>query len=930
MNTSTAEHQRLFTNGKAWKRWGPYLSDRAWSSVREDNSPDGNAWSSFPHDHARSRAYRWNEDGIGGFSDDRQFLCFAMAFWNGVDPILKERFFGLDNSEGNHGEDVKEYYFYVDSTPTHSYMRMVYKYPQRAFPYDDLVLTNKGRSKSEPEYELLDTGAFRENRYFDAIIEYAKAGPDDLLARIEVFNRGPEEATLHLLPTLWFRNTWSWGHDRQETHDRPTLSASTAPDAAAAILAKHEILGSYVLACDRSAQGSPDLLFTENETNKERLFGQANSTLFVKDGIGNFLIKRHRGAVNPLKQGTKASALYKLVVPAGKSAVVRLRLRSADAAGPAFQDFDRVVSQRRSEADEFYAAVQPKEISDDLRMVQRQAWAGMLWSKQFYNYNVATWLRQGAEDGSPVQRFRRNSDWYHFEAADVISMPDKWEYPWFAAWDLAFHSIALAYVDPDFAKAQLKLLCSERYQHPNGSLPAYEWNFNDVNPPVLARAARRVYFIDQQIRGKGDTGFLEYMFQKLGFTYTWWVNRKDASGNNLFEGGFLGLDNIGVFDRSAPLPSGGVLEQADGTSWMGVFTLDMLSIATELSHLNPVYGEMMAKYMTHFLYLNDAFNDLGGHGISLWDREDGFFYDVLNLGGGNVIPLKVRSMVGLIPLFATLAYPRGAREHVPNFRPWLEEFIKVRPELTPLLREIDRTNPSGIQIFSMVDREKLALILSRMLDEKEFLSDYGIRSLSRYHLDQPYSFYGGSGGAKVSYVPGDSDSGMFGGNSNWRGPIWFPVNYFLLTALKRFSMAFGDDFKVEFPAGSGALKTLNEVIDGITNRLTSLFTRNAAGKRPVFGDVDLFNNDPYWRDLIPFYEYFHGDTGRGIGAAHQTGWTGLVAAIIQEQSEHAVPMGWLAAMAQERGPEPGQGVAERTKETVIRTAPPKVARKSPS
>jgi hypothetical protein len=904
MNTSTAEHKRLFSEGKAWKRWGPYLSDRAWSSVREDNSPDGNAWGYFPHDHARSRAYRWNEDGIGGISDDWQRLCFALALWNGKDAILKERFFGLDNSEGNHGEDVKEYYFYVDSTPTHSYMRMVYKYPHQAFPYDDLVRTNRGRTRNDAEYELIDTGAFAEHRYFDVVIEYAKAGPDDVLARIEVFNRGPEEASLHILPTLWFRNTWSWGPERQETSTRPTLKASSVKGAAAAVAADHEHLGKFLLACDRGPQGAPELLFTENETNKERLYGQSNPTLFVKDGINNYLIHQHRGAVNPLKQGTKASARYAATLAPGASVTLRLRLRPAAVTTPAFDDFDRVFAARRAEADEFYQAIQPGTISDDLRLVQRQAWAGMLWSKQFYHYNVATWLRQQAEDGKPAARFRRNADWYHFEAADVISMPDKWEYPWFAAWDLAFHCISLAYVDPDFAKSQLKLLCSERYQHPNGSVPAYEWNFNDVNPPVLARAARRVYYIDQSIRGTGDTGFLEYMFQKLGFCYTWWVNRKDASGNNLFEGGFLGLDNIGVFDRSAPLPDGGILEQADGTSWMGVFTLDMISMATELSHVNPIYGEMMAKYMTHFLYLNEAFNDLGGHGISLWNREDGFFYDVLNLGNGNVLPMKVRSVVGLIPLFATIAYPRGVREHIPNFRPWLEEFVKSRPELAPLLREINRPNASGVQIFSMVDREKFALILTRMLDEKEFLSDYGIRSMSRYHLDQPYTFYGGHAASKVSYVPGDSDSGMFGGNSNWRGPIWFPVNYFLLTALKRYSMAFGDEFKVEYPAGSGNQMTLNEVIDGITTRLTAIFTRNAAGKRPVFGDVDLFNNDPHWRDLIPFYEYFHGDTGKGIGASHQTGWTGLVAAIIQEQSEHAVPMGWLSAVAQEKGPEP--------------------------
>jgi hypothetical protein len=904
MNISTAEHKRLFTDGKAWKRWGPYVSDRAWGSVREDNSPDGNAWKSFPHDHARSRAYRWNEDGIAGISDDRQHLCFALAFWNGQDPILKERFFGLDNAEGNHGEDVKEYYFYVDSTPTHSYMRMIYKYPHRPFPYADLVQANKGRHRNEPEFELIDTGIFSENRYFDVVVEYAKAAPKDILARIEVFNRGAEEASLHVLPTLWFRNTWSWGPDREEPWARPSLKVSTAPDAAAAVLAEHEMLGNYVLACDRGPLGAPEMLFTENETNKEKLFGQHNASLFVKDGIENYLIHRHRGAINPLKEGTKSSALYKVSIPGGASVTLRLRLRAASIAGPCFEDFDGVFAKRRAEADEFYAAVQPAGLSDDLRLVQRQAWAGLLWSKQFYHYNVATWLRQGSEDGNPVHRYQRNAGWYHFEAADVISMPDKWEYPWFAAWDLGFHSFALAYVDPDFAKGQLKLLCSERYQHPNGALPAYEWNFNDVNPPVLARAVRRVYFIDQAIKGKGDTDFLEYMFQKLGFTYTWWVNRKDAQGNNLFQGGFLGLDNIGVFDRSAPLPTGGILEQADGTSWMGVFTLDMLGIATELSYVYPVYGLMMAKYMTHFLYLNDAFNDLGGRGISLWDKEDGFFYDVLNLENANTIPLKVRSMVGLIPIFAALVYPRGASSHIPEFRPWLEEFVRVRPELVPLLREIDRPNPSGIQVFAMVDRTKLALLLSRMLDPQEFLSDYGIRSMSRYHLDHPYSFSGGHSASKVAYVPGDSDSGMFGGNSNWRGPIWLPVNYFLITALKRYSMAFGEDFKVEYPTGSGNMKTLNEVIDGITNRLISIFTRNSSGKRPVFGDVDLFNNDPHWRDLIPFHEYFHGDSGRGIGASHQTGWTGLIAAMIQEQSEHSVPLGWLTAVAQEHGPLP--------------------------
>jgi hypothetical protein len=890
MNTSTAEHQRLFNEGKAWKQWGPYVSDRAWSSVREDNSPNGNAWSDFPHDHARSRAYRWNEDGIGGISDDRQFLCFAPAFWNGRDPILKERFFGLENAEGNHGEDVKEYYFYTDSTPTHSFMRMIYKYPHQAYPYDELVGTNKRRNRNEPEYELIDTGIFNENRYFDIAIDYAKAAADDILIRIEIFNRGKEKAPVHVLPTLWFRNTWSWGADRQETVVRPSLRQSTSSGAAAAVTAEHQVLGTYVLSCDRGPDGAPDLLFTENETNKERLFGHANSTLFVKDGINNYLVHGHTAAVNPERRGTKASAHYKLVIPGGKSVTLRLRLRPASAGTPAFADFDEIFASRQAEADAFYATIQPAGISDDLRLVQRQAWAGMLWSKQFYHYNVATWLRQDSEDGKPVHRYPRNTEWHHFEAADIISMPDKWEYPWFAAWDLAFHTIPLAYVDPDFAKEQLKLLCTERYQHPNGAISAYEWNFNDVNPPVLARAARRVYQIDEKIRGKADTGFLEYMFQKLGFNYTWWVNRKDASGNNLFEGGFLGLDNIGVFDRSAPLPTGGQLEQADGTSWMGVFTLDMLAIATELSHTNAVYGEMAAKYMIHFFYLNDAFNDIGGRGKSLWDKEDGFYYDLLNLGQGNIIPLKIRSMVGLIPLFATVAYRRGSGAHMAGFRPWLENFVKTRPEMASILREAERPNPSGIQVLSMVDREKLSVLLGHMLSEKEFLSDYGIRALSRDHLENPYTFYVGHSAFSVSYLPGESDSGMFGGNSNWRGPIWMPVNYFLITALKRFNTAYGDDLKVEYPSGSGRMQTLDVITDDLTHRLAAIFTRNAEGKRPVFGDVDYFNNDPHWRDLIPFYEYFHGDTGRGIGASHQTGWTGLIAALIQELGEHTMSL----------------------------------------
>ena len=887
----TVEQQRLMSEGAAWKKWGPYLSDRAWGTVREDDGEDGNAWSSFPHDHARSRAYRWGEDGIGGISDVDQRLNFALALWNGHDPIIKERLFGLTNGEGNHGEDVKEYYFYTDSTPTHSWMRMVYKYPQRAFPYDELVATNAKRSRAEPEYELVDTGIFAEDRYFDVVLDYAKAAADDLLIRITVTNRGPQAAPLHLLPTLWFRNTWSWGPERQETDARPRLSAGKTKDAAVAVVAEHELLGRYVLACDRGPDGAPHLLFTENETNRKLLFGQPNLTTHVKDGINDFLLHKTTTAVNPLMHGTKCAAHYRFEVPAGETVVIRLRLRPSGAKGADFADFDQLMTSRQAEADAFYQALQPAALTADQKLVQRQAWAGMLWSKQWFAYHVPQWQRQQPEDGKPRRRYPRNAGWHHFEASDVISMPDKWEYPWFAAWDLAFHTIALAYVDIAFAKQQLLMLVSESYQHPNGAISAYEWNFDDVNPPVLARAAWRVYAIERDRTGTGDRVFLEVMLQKLSLNYAWWVNRKDATGNNLFQGGFLGLDNIGVFDRSKPLPTGGHLEQSDGTSWMAVFTLDLLCMALELSYANQAYAAMVEKYLIHYLYLDMAMNNIGEGGTSLWDAQDGFFYDALKLENGTTIPLKVRSMVGLIPLYAVVPYARDITAHIPGLGDRLTHFVRSRPRLAKVVERIRAEGVKGMHHVSLIDRDRLAAILTRMLDEKEFLSPYGIRALSKHHEAHPYQFFLSRESWSVNYVPAESDTGMFGGNSNWRGPIWMPVNYFLITSLRRYHLFYGPAFTLEYPTGSGVRKNLSEIADDLSLRLVAIFTRGADGRRPVVGDVPLFQDDPHWRDLVPFYEYFHGDTGRGVGASHQTGWTGLVAALLMELgSADAVPM----------------------------------------
>ncbi len=883
----TSEARRLMEQGTAWRTWGPYLSDRSWGTVREDDSADGNAWKHLTHDQARSRAYRWGEDGIAGISDEDQYLCFAVALWNGKDAIIKERLFGLDNGEGNHGEDVKECYFYVDALPSQASMRMMYKYPHAAFPYDQLVKENAKRGKHEAEYELVDTGVFAEGRYHDVEIEYAKAAADDICIVIRISNRGPEAAVLHVLPQLWFRNTWSWGAERQVTKAKPSLRLGPSGDATTAIHAQHERLGQWVLAAAPGPSGQPQVLFTENDTNTERLFGQRNSSLYVKDGINEAVVHGRTAAVNPQHTGTKAAVQYRIQVAAGATVELRLRLRKDAGDAHHFNDHAAVVATCRGEADAFYASLQPKGLTADVLRVQRQAWAGMIWSKQWFAYGLPAWQRQispVAEAGA----HRRNSNWHHFEARDIISMPDKWEYPWFAAWDLGFHCIALAYVDPAFAKEQLLLMVSERFQHPNGAIAAYEWNFDDVNPPVLARAAWRVFNIERDTWGRSDRQFLEIMFQKLSLNFVWWANRKDASGNNLFGGGFLGLDNIGVFDRSSPLPTGGHLEQADGTSWMAMFALDLAVIAVELSSENSIYRKMAAKYIINFYYIARALNDLMSTGHDLWDAKDGFYYDLLKLPDA-IIPLKVRSMVGLIPLFATAVHPREG--HDAELSAWFEDFVATRPSLAHLHSESQRPGHEGDQLFSLVDRERLVHLLRRMLDPAEFLSDYGIRGLSKAHEAHPYTFMVGHHGYSVNYVPAESDSGMFGGNSNWRGPIWMPVNYFLITALRRFHRYFGETFTVEHPVGSGQQLHLGAIADDLSQRLVAIFARDQAGRRPVNGGVALFDQDPHWRDLVPFYEYFHGDTGRGVGASHQTGWTGLVAALIQELGgADAVPL----------------------------------------
>jgi hypothetical protein len=903
----TKEDQRLEearTRKKHWKRWGPYLSERQWGTVREDYSPGGTAWEYFPHDHARSRAYRWGEDGIGGICDRHQMICFGLALWNGRDPILKERLFGLTGNEGNHGEDVKEYYFYQDSTPTHSYMRMLYKYPQAEYPYAWLVQENRRRGRGDFEFELLDTGVFKDSRYFDIFIEYAKVDYEDMLIRITAVNRGPELAALHLLPTVWFRNTWSWGADLR----RPSVQKSASVPNSACVELNHWMYGKRWLI----SAGQPELLFTENETNFARLFGGKNRSPYVKDAFNEYVIRGNKAAVNPRHSGTKMAAYYQMQLAPGQSETLRLRLLDmeplasmesnlrldgaitspahADRAegAPASNDlgagFDGMFTLRQKEAEEFYASRVSADISEDAKNVLRQAFGGLLWSKQFYHYDVHSWL-QGDPAGPPppAQRWKgRNKDWTHLYNDDIVSMPDKWEYPWYAAWDLGFHCIALALVDPDFAKEQLVLLLREWYMHPNGQLPAYEWAFGDVNPPVHAWAAWRVYKIERRVRGTSDRAFLQKVFHKLLLNFTWWVNRKDPEGMNIFQGGFLGLDNIGVFDRSAPLPTGGHLEQSDGTSWMGMYCLNMLAIALELAKEDPSYEDVASKFFEHFVNIAHAMNDMGTEGIALWNNEDGFYYDVLHLPNGEDHFLKIRSMVGLIPLFAVETLEPEIVDRLPGFKRRMQWFVDNHPDVPEHIEMTQRSARGVRRLLSLANRRQLKRVLTRMLDETEFLSEYGVRSLSRYHLDHPYEVQVDDHISRVDYEPAESTAGLFGGNSNWRGPIWFPLNYLLVESLQKYHHYYGEDFKVEFPTRSGNEVDLWEVAAEISRRLVHIFVRGKDGRRPVAGGNEVFQSDPHWKDLILFHEYFHGDNGAGIGANHQTGWTGLVAKLIEQ------------------------------------------------
>jgi len=883
----TAEHNRLEEardNKVHWKKWGPYLSERQWGTVREDYSEGGDAWNFFTHDHARSRAYRWGEDGIAGISDDKQRLCFALALWNGKDAILKERLFGLTNSEGNHGEDVKEYYFYLDSTPTHSYMKYLYKYPHAAYPYGDLVNTNRQRTRNDMEYELLDTGVFNDDRYFDVFVEYAKGGAEDILVNITAHNRGPEAAELHLLPTLWFRNDWAtWISVSNRAAVKPELRQVDSAAGTSTVAATHTLLGEFILTCE----GEVPLLFTDNTTNNDRLFpGLPNAYPYVKDGINNFVVQGSKTSVNPDKTGTKAAAHYRATIAPGQSATVRLRLTARGsakgAANPFGAEFDATFSTRRKEADEFYRSVTPPSVSPDAAGVMRQALAGMLWSKQFFFFDGDSWLDE--HHSNPLHhgyRSARNSEWFHMLNEDIISMPDKWEYPWYAAWDLAFHTLPLSIVDPDFAKQQMELMLRSVYLHPSGQMPAYEWNFSDVNPPVHAFATLFLHRTEQGQRGKADLEFLKSAFNKLLLNFTWWVNRKDRFGKNVFEGGFLGLDNIGVFDRSAPLPTGGHLEQADGTAWMALFSQNMLEIAFEIAVHDPTYEDMVIKFAEHFYYIAAGMNRSGQDGM--WDEEDGFYYDLLQLPEGSATRLKVRSMVGLLPLCATTVVEKSMRERLPRAMAHIAERLRRIPELK---ETIHPTGPGhfGVAergIMALVTPERLRRILAKMLDENEFLGPCGIRSLSKYHEQHPFIFHVNGQEYRVDYLPGESNTGMFGGNSNWRGPVWMPVNVMIIRALQNFYLYYGDNFKIECPTGSGKMMNLFEVSKEISDRLANIFLRDKQGRRPVYGGTQKFQSDPHWRDHILFYEYFHGDNGAGLGASHQTGWTGLVAKLIQ-------------------------------------------------
>ena len=905
----TKEDLRLaeaHTRKRHWKRWGPYLSERQWGTVREDYSPGGTAWECFPHDHARSRAYRWGEDGIGGISDRHQTICFALALWNGRDPILKERLFGLTGNQGNHAEDVKEYYFYLDSSPTHSYMRMLYKYPHAAFPYQQLLDENRRRGRADPEYELLDTGVFVESRYFDVYFEYAKADVEDILIKITAINRGPEAAPLQLLPSLWFRNTWSWGKDLR----RPVVCKGPSVPGSVCAELQHWKYGKRWLLC----AGQPDLLFTENETNFQRLFAGRNRS-YAKDAFHDYIVHGDKAAVNPKQTGTKMCAHYPVQLGPGETITLKLRLTDIEPLGgmdtksemigtisspghaeraegvPGTNDFgagfDALFAARLKDADEFYASRIPKELSEDAKLIMRQSLAGMLWSKQFYHYDVRTWF-EGDPGSPPPPKERlhgRNKDWTHLYNDDIISMPDKWEYPWYAAWDMAFHCIPLALVDPDFAKDQLILLLREWYMHPNGQLPAYEWAFGDVNPPVHAWAAWRVYKIERRVRGIGDRGFLEKVFHKLLLNFTWWVNRKDPEGMNIFQGGFLGLDNIGVFDRSAPLPTGGRLEQSDGTSWMGMYCLNMLAIALELAKEDTAYEDVASKFFEHFVHVAHAMNDMGTEGHSLWDDEDGFYYDVLQLPNGEEHFLKIRSMVGLIPLFAVETLEPEIVDRLPGFKRRMQWFIDNHPDVPEHIEMTQRSARGVRRLLSLVNRRQLKRVLARMLDETEFLSPYGIRALSRYHLDHPYEVTVNGHVNRVDYEPAESTTGLFGGNSNWRGPIWFPVNYLLIESLQKFHHYYCDDFVVPCPTHSRNEFDLWQVASEISRRLVRIFLRGKDGLRPVAGGAEMFQKDAHWKDLVLFHEFFHGDNGAGIGASHQTGWTGLVAKLIEQSGE---------------------------------------------
>ncbi len=888
------EHNRKETN---WKKWGPYLSERQWGTVREDYSPQGDAWEYFPHDQARSKAYRWGEDGILGICDDRQLLCFALSMWNTRDPILKERFFGLTGNQGNHGEDVKDYYFYLDSTPTHSYMKALYKYPQAEYPYQRLVEENQARDRTEPEFELMDTGIFAGDRYFDVQIEYAKAAADDVLILISITNRGPETAELHLLPTLWFRNTWSW----DATSIKPRIKAGINHDNLVILETEHPELEKTWLYCQSPEGNYNNLLFTENETNKALLFDVENASPYVKDAFHRYVIAGEQAAINPEQTGTKSAIHHRLHIAPGECQAIKLRLAGSPDLNEALgETFEEIFSQRKQEADKFYHQLDPFIHNEDLSNVQRQAFAGMMWGKQYYLYDVNTWLKGDPDTITPpTERKRgRNRHWHHLDSQDILSMPDTWEYPWFAAWDTAFHCLPLALIDAEFAKQQLDVMTREWYMHPNGQLPAYEWAFGDVNPPVHAWATWRVYKIDQKMTGKGDRLFLERLFQKLLLNFTWWVNRKDTEGNNVFEGGFLGLDNIGVFDRSKPLPTGGRLEQADGTSWMAMYCLDMLVISLELALENPVYEDMATKFFEHFIYISEAMNASDEHATQLWDEEDGFFYDVLHLPDMSRFPIKVRSLVGLMPLYATTTLEPELLDQLPGFEERLEWFEANRPKLARNIITTERITEKGIvqkrRMLSVVKPDKLRRILAKMLKPHEFLGPTGIRALSRFHADNPYTFDVNGKIYRVDYEPAESSLALFGGNSNWRGPVWFPTNYLLIEALQRYHHFFGDDFKVECPHGSGHEMNLWHVATQLEKRMIGTFLKNEQGDRPVYGNNQIFQKDPHWRDYILFYEYFNGDTGEGLGASHQTGWTGLVAKLIHQCCEYN-PDKWPAS-----------------------------------